>query len=632
MANNQVFHFQDFEAACYSGKLDHALQQWQQFNQLLMNKLNQANVNDDYERIFIRVASALSALFCNPAVTVSDAQLKYLLSAKNQMSILYYGTAFVSSKHILDNLVTTNKQGNQRLVDKNLNNYLAVCSCESFPLDIQSFFARLPTPIIRLRLWCALLSEHFTPSQKSAAIRTKLLNAGPEILADFKQLDAMDAYVLNRMKSVFMTCSYLLDVNKHDCKRLLGRLFRQWAVAQQVSEPNFPLKRLNRDKPVLLVVSEVFNEIHAMYRCYAGKIKALKGRFKLILLTMEGDYDKASNALFDKIIAFPQDWNVRSIVQIAQKINSETPDMIYYPSIGMRLWTTILCQFRFAPIQLMTGGHPATSMSPVIDYFLSPEETIKDASLFSETMIAYNRENYEFSPRPLKKNYQIPVSTFNGQGRKIRIAIPSVILKLNYEFLRVCKSIADACPDKIEWIFFPSRSSLYCHALEIYLKKQFHCRIFSYMDYHHYMDELTQCDIQLSAFPFGNTNGFIDGISVGLPIVCMEGLEIHSQIDHSLSRVAGLPDYCRVNNQQDYIAAVVRLVTKHAERMSISERLIKDKVVKRFYERQQAPTGKDFADSFFWLYKNHKALQTDGRKLWSVKERYSNFQAGVIRR
>ena len=41
----------------------------------------------------------------------------------------------------------------------------------------------------------------------------------------------------------------------------------------------------------------------------------------------------------------------------------------------MSRWTVLLSNLRLAPVQVMTQGHPATSMSPEIDYvFLSPME------------------------------------------------------------------------------------------------------------------------------------------------------------------------------------------------------------------------------------------------------------------
>ena len=47
-----------------------------------------------------------------------------------------------------------------------------------------------------------------------------------------------------------------------------------------------------------------------------------------------------------------------------------------------------LAQFRLAPVQMMTGGHPASSYSKEMDYFVLDSEFIPNPSSVSEKLIA----------------------------------------------------------------------------------------------------------------------------------------------------------------------------------------------------------------------------------------------------
>ena len=53
--------------------------------------------------------------------------------------------------------------------------------------------------------------------------------------------------------------------------------------------------------------------------------------------------------------------------EIARRLREESPDILYFQP-WMSHWTVLLAQIRIAPIQMMTHGHPATSMSNEIDY------------------------------------------------------------------------------------------------------------------------------------------------------------------------------------------------------------------------------------------------------------------------
>lgn len=63
-----------------------------------------------------------------------------------------------------------------------------------------------------------------------------------------------------------------------------------------------------------------------------------------------------------------------------QGIAEQELDILIYPDIGMEPLTYFLAFSRLAPIQMAWWGHPITSGLPSIDYFISLDDEIVEAS------------------------------------------------------------------------------------------------------------------------------------------------------------------------------------------------------------------------------------------------------------
>ena len=101
----------------------------------------------------------------------------------------------------------------------------------------------------------------------------------------------------------------------------------------------------------------------------------------------------------------------------------------------------------------------------------------------------------------------------------VNIGIAATTMKLNPEFLVTLQEIRDKAKVKIHFHFALGQSTGLTHPyvkwfIESYLGDD--ATAHPHAPYHDYLAILRDCDMLLNPFPFGNTNGIIDMVTLGL--------------------------------------------------------------------------------------------------------------------
>jgi predicted O-linked N-acetylglucosamine transferase (SPINDLY family) len=115
--------------------------------------------------------------------------------------------------------------------------------------------------------------------------------------------------------------------------------------------------------------------------------------------------------------------------------------------------------------------------------------------------------------------------------------------------------------------------------------------VYGSINYPRYLKILNTMDMFLSPFPFGNTNGIVDSLTLGLPGVNLCGAEVFEHIDSGLFARAGLPGWLTTSSVDEYVRAAVRLANQHEEREALRQRLIDEKAVERLFEGRPEAFG-----------------------------------------
>ena len=88
-----------------------------------------------------------------------------------------------------------------------------------------------------------------------------------------------------------------------------------------------------------------------------------------------------------------------------------------------------------------------------------------------------------------------------------------------------------------------------------------------------------------------------------------------------LLRRLGMPEWLIATNEEDYVAAAVRLIEDDALRVTLSRQALAINVETVMFGDATTPLRTEIVDTLWWLYENHERAQADGRKLWSLADR-----------
>ncbi len=446
----------------------------------------------------------------------------------------------------------------------------------------------------------------FTPEEE--ANRTRLLSLAPSTL-DAGELPAQWVpYSLG----VWFFCSYAASPRKHEVKAALNRAYRRHFAATGIADRRLPTPRRRPERPTLLVIGETLRTGHAMHRCYAAFLAQAARRFRTVLMARDEDKDEPASAQFDAVITVHNNTraNVREIERLA-------PDLIFFPSVGMRGWAVLLANLRLAPIQLMSIGHPASSFSPAMDYLVLGRDVASEAADVSERVVVLDSPGAQLIPH--HQDPHLP-PRIREQAVPLRIAVPARTMKLSAAFLAACRRIEREAGRLIEFHFFPNDQGTYFRAVENALATLLPAAtVYPATDYARYMRRLNDCDIALSPFPFGSSNSAVDAAIQAVPMVAFEGAEPYARTDRRVLRAVGLPDWLLARDEESYIAAALRLCRDDAERVLLSRSLLSARERLFVDDPKHHPTA--FVDALTWIYEHHEAIQASPRRFWWPEDR-----------
>ncbi|MGE7993440.1 peptide transporter [Pseudomonas sp. NPDC089554] len=534
--------------------------------------------------VLTRLTCAISALFSDPQFQVSPTGFEQLINFQRWLSALFAASPFINADHILRAL-NLHGQGSQRfeVAPAQLVKFCLLYSAESqLPLDVELLWQQ--DPALALALFMALLSPRFLGTPAAHSKREALLAWLPQRL---DTLDSLDQLPLAIIHDVYMHCSYADLPERHRIKRSICRLIERKLAAEGIA--SLSAKPAERSvKPRMLVVLEWFSGAHSIYRTHSRTLEAARQHFELWAVGYANNVDTLGREVFEHFIELkaPDDLLacVRQVRQLAEELR---PQVLYMPSVGMFPLTLFIANLRLAPLQVAALGHPATTGSRHVDYISVEEDFVGDPDCFSERLLLLPSDGQPYRPSAIEVQIT-PRERIDQQ--EVAIAVAATTMKLNPGFLRACQQIAERTlaqhGKRVRFHFLVGQAQglLYPQLQRLIQRYLGDALVHPHQPYPQYLATFERCDLFLSPFPFGNTNGIIDAFTLGLPGVCKTGAEVFEHIDEGLFRRAGLPDWTITHTPEAYIEAAVRMAGDYSARAPLYAHLAGGQPLQRLFQ------------------------------------------------
>ena len=214
------------------------------------------------------------------------------------------------------------------------------------------------SPINRL-LAASVLPVVYESKAAVGVWRRRLIDGLDALIADGGTVDATESLVPT---SFFLAYQGLNDA---DVMRRLGKIC---PGSELVTAKFGKLKQRSDGRLRIGFLSAYFRD-HTIGRLNLGRIQHLnRTRFEVTVLSATGREDSVTTqfrAAADRYRQIPRD-----VKAARAAIADQDLDVLIFADVGMDSLTATLAWSRMAPVQCVTWGHPDTTGSPFIDYFL----------------------------------------------------------------------------------------------------------------------------------------------------------------------------------------------------------------------------------------------------------------------
>lgn len=563
------------------------------------SQLNDELVQDKIKHFCTRVAVAMSELFSDPRLDISEGGAQRFFTLQRWINMIFASSPLVNADHVLQ---TYNRNPDKtNLSDFHLDNarssLIKFCI---FYLPESNVNVNLDAlwnldPELCASLCFALQSPRFIGTDQAFSKRGTLLQWFPEKLATIENLNNVPSAISH---DVYMHCSYDIAENKHWVKKALNQVIRRHLLKGGWTDRDVTKLGEHNGKPVMVVLLEHFHSSHSIYRTHSTSMIAARERFHLIGVGNEA-VDAAGQAVFDEFHLLKGDNIFSKLNELKEICEKNGAAVLYMPSIGMDLTTIFASNTRLAPVQVIALGHPATTHSDFIEYVIVEDDYVGSEKCFSEQLLRLPKDALPYVPSALAPQHV--EYRLRENPEVVNIGIASTTMKLNPYFLAALKAIRDRANVKVHFHFALGQSSGVTHPyVERFIKSYLgnDATAHPHAPYDQYLRILHNCDMMVNPFPFGNTNGIIDMVTLGLVGICKTGAEVHEHIDEGLFKRLGLPEWLIANTVDEYVERAIRLAENHQERLALRRHIIENNGLQTLFTGDPSPMGKVLLEKF----------------------------------
>jgi len=290
-------------------------------------------------------------------------------------------------------------------------------------------------------------------------------------------------------------------------------------------------------------------------------------------------------------------FNEGTVLQTIASMRNDSLDILLMPDVGMSPGSRVLSQFRIAPIQLSAWGHPVTTGSPNIDYYLSSElmEPADAQDHYSEKLVRLPNLALYIKPSryPVDDKLSFPLPEnciLYGCLQSLFKYLP----QFDFVFTRIAARVPEACflfiegnPSSMTSIFRDRLRALFSGAG---LDFERSVRFLPRMTASQFGGLLRKIDVNIDSIGWSGGNSTIASLEADCPLVALPTQFMRGRHSFAMLRMIGL-DELIANSTDDLVDKLVRLGTDRDFRAAIVQKIARSK--HRLYEDKSFIDGLD---------------------------------------
>ncbi len=396
-----------------------------------------------------------------------------------------------------------------------------------------------------------------------------------------------DLYPFENISSLYFNSTYIDSENHHKVRRKVNNSIKQYIDLSPIE--NFSGRN---KKAIIAVVSKNWQNNKAVKKCIGAFIRGLKNDFDLSLVKIENNKKPVQKGYFNKIFTVKMEGEYLDY----SSIKKNDFDMAIFTDVGLNTESLVLSNLRIAPVQLSMYGHPVSTASDEMDYFITGRysETPRVQDYYTEETLMINGTGMN----SIKPNYKRP-TFIEKQGsinkKIINVYITASLPKINPVIRRCWETILEKSRYDVVYHLLPGNAgmqelSVLRHDLEYYLGSE---RIVVYKDlnYADYMNVIKHCDLGMGSYHYGDYNRIIDSLWMGTPVVVVRGDCGYQNTGVGALRAVGLKDLI-ADDLDEYVNKILELIDHRKLRTNLQRKVLSLDITKKLIN------NKEYIDDF----------------------------------
>lgn len=269
------------------------------------------------------------------------------------------------------------------------------------------------------------------------------------------------------------------------------------------------------------------------------------------------------------------------IQAVGEQIRKDELDILVFLDVGMHPYMSLFSSLRLAPVQCVTWGHPVTTGSPSIDYFLSselmePEDADKH---YSEKLVRLPNISIAYSPPDLSEAIKTRAD-FGLREDTVLYLSCQTLFKYLPQYDYIFAAIAQQVPQS-HFAFIAHKSTAITEKFAQRLERAFadyglkstdYCVILPRQGHSSYLSLNRIADVFLDTFSWSGGNTALEAIACHLPVVTCPGKMMRSRHSYAILRQLDVTETI-AHTEAEYIEIAAKIGLDTDWRQAIRDKI-----------------------------------------------------------